>query len=73
MKYVSDKDRKPFCADLKTIYHAPTEEKALEALQRVTEKWNGKYPVSYTHLDVYKRQGQGWLAQPCLTCPGTAL
>lgn len=46
MKYVSDKDRKPFCADLKIIYHAPTEEKALEALQRVTEKWNGKYPGS---------------------------
>lgn len=34
MKYVADKDRKPFCADLKTIYQAPTEEKALEALER---------------------------------------
>ena len=44
MKYVSDKDRKPFCADLKTIYQAPTEEKALDALERVTEKWGGKYP-----------------------------
>ncbi len=42
MKYVSDKDRKPLNADLKTVYHAPTEEKALEALRRVTEKWNGK-------------------------------
>lgn len=30
MKYVEDKDRKPFCADLKTIYQAPTEEKELE-------------------------------------------
>ena len=46
MKYVSDKDRKPFCADLKTIYQAPTEEKALEAMERVTEKWSGKYPNS---------------------------
>ncbi|NBH72889.1 IS256 family transposase [Clostridiaceae bacterium] len=46
MKYVSDKDRKPFCADLKTIYQAPTEEKALDALERVTEKWGGKYPNS---------------------------
>lgn len=46
MKYVSDKDRKPFCADLKTIYHAATEEKALEALERVTEKWSEKYPNS---------------------------
>ena len=46
MKYVSDKDRKPFCADLKTIYQAPTEEKALGALERVTEKWSEKYPNS---------------------------
>ncbi len=43
MKYVSDKDRKPFCADLKTIYQVPTEEKTLE---HVTEKWSGKYPNS---------------------------
>ena len=46
MKYVTDKDRKPFCADLKTIYQAPTEEKALEALERVTKKWSEKYPNS---------------------------
>lgn len=46
MKYVSDKDRKPFCADLKTLYQAPTEEKALDALERVTEKWSEKYPNS---------------------------
>lgn len=44
MKYVADKDRKPFAADLKTIYPAPTEEKALESLERVTEKWSPKYP-----------------------------
>ena len=46
LKYVADKDRKPFAADLKTIYHAATEEKALEALERVTEKWSEKYPNS---------------------------
>ena len=46
MKYVSEKDKKPFCADLKTIYQAPTEEKALEALERVTDKWSEKYPNS---------------------------
>lgn len=46
MKYVPDKDRKPFCADLKTVYQAPTEEKALDALERVTGKWGGKYPNS---------------------------
>lgn len=46
IKYVSNKDHKPFCADLKTIYQAPTEEKALDALERVTEKWSEKYPNS---------------------------
>ncbi|WP_028506199.1 IS256 family transposase [Ruminococcus sp. FC2018] len=30
--------------DLKTIYHAPSEDAALEALDRVTEKWEGDYP-----------------------------
>jgi len=46
MKYVADKDKKPFCADLKTIYQAPTEDKALAALEKVTEKWECKYPNS---------------------------
>ncbi len=46
LKYVSDKERKPFATDLKTIYQAPTEEKVLEALARVTERWSEKYPNS---------------------------
>lgn len=46
MKNVADKDRKAFCADLKTIYQAPIEEKALEALEHVTKKWSEKYPNS---------------------------
>lgn len=46
LKYVADKNRKPFAADLKMIYHTATEEKALEALERVTEKWSEKYPNS---------------------------
>ncbi len=44
LKYVPDKDRKLFATDLKTIYHAVTEEKAREALDRVYEKWTPKYP-----------------------------
>ena len=46
LKYVADKDRKPFANDLKTIYHAPSEEQALEALDKVREKWSVKYPNS---------------------------
>ena len=46
LKYVPDKDRKAFATDLKTIYHAADEKKAIEALERVTAKWTPKYPNS---------------------------
>ena len=46
LKYVSDKDRKDFASDLKTIYQAADEEQGLAALERVTEKWTVKYPNS---------------------------
>ncbi len=39
LKYVPDKDRKTFAANLKTIYQAADEKKALDALERVTKKW----------------------------------
>lgn len=38
MKYVADKDGKHFCANLKTIYQASTEEKALERIWNVSQK-----------------------------------
>ena len=44
LKYVPDKDRKVFATDLKTIYQASDEKKALVALEQVTEKWTPKYP-----------------------------
>lgn len=44
LKYVADKDRKLFAADLKKIYHAPSEKEGLEILDEVTEKWEAKYP-----------------------------
>ena len=46
LKYVPDKDRKAFAADLKTIYHSADEEKARQALDRVSAKWTEKYPNS---------------------------
>lgn len=46
LKYVLDKDRKAFVADLKTIHQATDEKKVLAALDRVTEKWTLKYPNS---------------------------
>ena len=44
LKYVPDKDKKAFAADLKTIYHASNEEQARVALDRVNDKWSPKYP-----------------------------
>ena len=46
LQYVSDKDRKTFAADLKTIYNAPSEKEGREALDRVSETWEPKYPRS---------------------------
>ena len=44
LKYVADKDKKVFAADLKTIYYAPNEEQGFQNMQAVSEKWNPKYP-----------------------------
>ena len=44
LKYVGEKNKKEFANDLKTIYHAPSEDAALEQLERVTEKWEKDYP-----------------------------
>lgn len=44
LKYVSYKEMKAFAADLKTIYLAPNEQQGYEAMQRVKEKWDEKYP-----------------------------
>lgn len=43
IKFVSYKDVKPFCADMKEIYRAATKEAGLEALKRFEEKWGKKY------------------------------
>jgi transposase-like protein len=44
IKYVPWKDYKPVTADLKLIYQATTEEEALLALDRFSERWDVKYP-----------------------------
>ncbi|MCU0424436.1 MAG: IS256 family transposase [Candidatus Kapabacteria bacterium] len=38
--FVSYKDRKEFCADLKAIYTAPTEKAGREALEAASQKWS---------------------------------
>lgn len=46
-KFVSYKDIKELMADLKSVYGAATEEIALQALEDLGAKWNGKYPKIY--------------------------
>ncbi|MEA1925550.1 MAG: IS256 family transposase [Candidatus Altiarchaeota archaeon] len=42
-RFVSYRDRKEFCSDMKLIYTAPNEEEGLAALDRFEDKWSGKY------------------------------
>lgn len=44
LKYVADKDKKLFSADLKKIYNAASEQSGREMLDTVSEKWSDKYP-----------------------------
>jgi transposase-like protein len=46
-KFVSYKDLKKVCADLKLIYSAASEESGRAALEGFGETWNGKYPMIY--------------------------
>lgn len=45
-KYVVWKEKKEFTADLKNIYNAPTKEAASLELDRLEQKWGGKYPYA---------------------------
>jgi putative transposase len=45
VKYVSWKDRKVICQDLKTIYTSATEQQAEAALDAFGKKWDSKYPT----------------------------
>ena len=45
-RYVSYKDIKEFMRDLKSVYQAATLEMAEANLEKVEEKWKGKYPSS---------------------------
>ncbi len=44
-KFVSYKDRKAICADMKLIYQAVNEKEAKLAFEKLKEKWNSQYPA----------------------------
>jgi len=45
LRYVVEKDKKPFMVDLKLVYQALTLEQGYENLIKLDEKWGKKYPV----------------------------
>ncbi|WP_419832802.1 IS256 family transposase [Endozoicomonas atrinae] len=52
LKYVSYKDYKAVTTDLKQVYQAATEEEALLALERISDRWDDQYPrISKSWLD----------------------
>ena len=50
-KFVSWKDLKKVCADLKAVYSAATEATGREALEDFGKKWEAKYPMIYKSWD----------------------
>ncbi|MEX8548618.1 MAG: IS256 family transposase [Mucilaginibacter sp.] len=45
LRYITEKDKKAFMADLKPVYQALTKEQGYENLIMLDEKWGKKYPV----------------------------
>jgi transposase-like protein len=43
-KFVSYKDRKKICADLKAVYTSPTADSALSELDNFAKQWDSQYP-----------------------------
>ena len=54
VKFVSYKDLKAFCNDLKTIYTSKNEKEGYDQLQKVKEKWKDKY------LSAFKTWEENW-------------
>ena len=46
VKFVGYKNQKEFCADLKLVYNAPSEDAGQFELEKLIEKWNDKYPLA---------------------------
>ena len=60
LRYVASKHQKAFMQDLKEVYRAVSKEAAQAALDRLEEKWGGKYPIviqswrnNWEHLTYY--------------------
>jgi transposase-like protein len=52
-KFVSYKDLKKICVDLKAVYTAASEEAGRDALEEFGKIWNPKYPMIYQSWDTH--------------------
>jgi transposase-like protein len=52
-RFVSYKDLKGLCADLKKVYTAATEQAGRDALDGFAQKWDSKYPMIYKSWDAH--------------------
>lgn len=48
LRYIAEKDKKAFMADLKPVYQAISKEQGYENLMALDDKWGKKYPVPIT-------------------------
>ena len=46
LRYVTERDKKAFMADLKGVYRASSEEEGFSRLGEMEEKWAGKFPLA---------------------------
>ena len=46
LKFVSYKNSKEFCSDLRKIYQSPCEDNAQHELENLIQKWDDKYPLA---------------------------
>ncbi len=60
LRYVGSKHQKEFMVDLKTVYKAPSLQSAQDGMEKLSEKWNERYPVvisswrnNWTHLSTF--------------------
>jgi transposase-like protein len=60
LRYVTERDKKAFMADLKCVYRASSEEEGFSKLGEMEEKWSGKFPLAirtwydhWEHLSPY--------------------
>lgn len=63
-RYVSYRDLKPICRDLKAIYTAANVEQAMKALDEVETKWGPKYAHAFKPWRTRKTEWQPFLQFP---------